>query len=311
MEPENPRPERHRRSQRPAEMDPQPSPQPAEAPSPAPARSPRSRSSMVDNAYAGARPPEGMERGYAGRKIVGRLDGSGSRSPGTPSERIPKWLTVSLVAVFMACLALLAGEQLMSAFLKQNADAKRSTYRAIVEAHPAPGDAMAWVERYAAEYNLQPAFVSSIILNESSWNPFAESRIGARGMMQLMEDTASWINDQYLHVQGYSFQMMWDPETNIRFGCWYLSYLSRQFGGDHVAVTAAYHAGQGTVRRWLANTEVSADGKTLQVDLIPAADTQHYARKVMRDFAVYDALYFHAFNSGDTAIVDPDLVSVR
>ncbi|MBR6954250.1 MAG: lytic transglycosylase domain-containing protein [Clostridia bacterium] len=246
---------------------------------------------------------EGIERnGYfaAGDHRPSRRR-SGTRAP----ARVPTWLTACLIGAVMLCLALFAAEQLMNAYLKKVEDAKRESYQAIVTSHPLYDNYAGWVEQYALEYNLQPAFVSAIILNESSWKPTAESRIGARGLMQLMEKTADWINDQYLHIPGYTYQLMWDPEMNIRFGCWYLSYLSRLFGGDPVSVTAAYHAGQSTVRNWLANSAVSDDGLTLQADRIPASDTRHYAGKVMRDFAIYDALYYRYYNSGDTAIVDP------
>ena len=295
MEPESSRPVRHRRSERREQEHPGnigyfPAADPAPA-SPSPDRTPRRTQQ------------EGFERPRyepapdPGEKTGRRTNGSS----------VPTWLTVSLIAVFMICLALFTGEQLMSAYLKKTADAKREEYQRILQQHPLYDTYAQMVEKYAAQYNLQPAFVSAIILNESSWKPTAESHIGTRGLMQLKEDTADWINDNYLHVPGYTFQLLWDPETNIRFGCWYLSYLSRRFGGDPVAVTAAYHAGQGSVSGWLADRSISEDGHSFPISSIPIRQTRDYAGKVMRSFAIYDALYFHAYNSGDTAIVDPDL----
>ena len=94
---------------------------------------------------------------------------------------------------------------------------------------------------------LAPAYVAAIIRNESSFQPRAESAVGARGLMQLMPDTAEWIAHK-LGVEGYAFERMYDPASNIRFGCWYLNYLSKMFLGNPVCVTAAYHAGQGQVK---------------------------------------------------------------
>ena len=249
--------------------------------------------------------PEGaVERASHARTNLNRRTPQEARRTRKAPVRVPAWLTAAVVCVLVASLALFTTQQLMSAYLTRRAEEKRETYASLVTGHPRYFTE--YIFQYADEYNLQPAYVSAIILNESSYSPTAVSRLGARGLMQLMEDTAKWINDQYLRVPGYSFQMLWDPETNIRFGCWYLGYLSRLFGGDPVAVTAAYHAGQNAVRSWLGNAAVSADGRTLQVADIPASDTREYARKVMRDYALYDALYDRVFNSGNTAVYDPD-----
>ncbi len=273
---------RHRRSERPRE---EPA-APAQAPDPG---------------------SEGISRSVHSRSDISRRAvGEHSRRGIRPApRRVPVWMTAAVIALLMCSLALFTSGQLMEAYLKRTAEEKTRVYQSLRDSHPRGDDeTRAWIEQYAQEYNLQPAFVASIILNESSYRPTAESAVGARGLMQLMEDTAAWINDQYLRIPGYSFQMMWDPETNIRFGCWYLGYLSRRFRGDPVSVIAAYHAGQGTVDRWLST--VSADGRSLEVSAIPAGDTREYARKVTRDYAIYDALFYRAYNAGDSAVRDPD-----
>ena len=147
------------------------------------------------------------------------------------------------------------------------------------------------IERYAAEYNLSPAFVCAIIRNESSFQPRAESGAGARGLMQLMPDTAEWIAHK-LEVSGFAFERMYDPESNIRFGCWYLNYLSRLFLGDPVAVTAAYHAGQGQVKVWLSDPFLSEDGYSLALSALPDGPTKNYSGRVTRDYGIYKEKYF-------------------
>ena len=105
---------------------------------------------------------------------------------------------------------------------------------------------------YSASQGLDPALVAAVILSESSFDPMAESRVGARGLMQLMEDTAAWIAHK-LKEDGpsYTFDLLYDPEVNIRYGTWYLGYLSRRYDGDATKVICAYHAGQGNVDAWL------------------------------------------------------------
>ena len=89
------------------------------------------------------------------------------------------------------------------------------------------------ITAYADAQELDPALVAAVILCESSYDPKAESRLGARGLMQLMPDTAEWVAHK-LGEDGadYSFDNLYDPQTNIRFGTWYLGYLSRRFNGD-------------------------------------------------------------------------------
>lgn len=210
------------------------------------------------------------------------------------SERLPGWITVSIVICILGIMACAAGELLMTGWLRQQQDAREAAHRAVVNAHPLQYRDL--IEQYAAQYNLQPAFVASIILNESSYNSRAQSGVGARGLMQLMPDTAEWIAHKLGMDSGWTADKLWDPETNIRFGCWYLRYLNSLFGGDPVTVTSAYHTGQGQVSTWLGNTAYAPDGRALRLDTMPEGPTKVYAGRVTRDYGIYDALYFHVFN---------------
>ena len=222
---------------------------------------------------------------------------------------MPRAVFALMTLLFFVALALYTGTWWMRAYIAQKDREAQAAHEQLVESHPL--FYRDWIEQYAGKYGLQPALVAAIIRNESSFDPRAESGIGARGLMQLMEKTADWINSQYLHESGYSFARMWDPECNIRFGCWYLSYLSKLFGGDPVSVIAAYHAGQGTVRdSWLTNPAISPDGRTLAVDALPEGQTKNYAKRVTRDYGIYDTLVFHAFNRPDAG-ADSDLGAAR
>ena len=147
------------------------------------------------------------------------------------------------------------------------------------------------ITAYADAQELDPALIAAVILCESSYDPKAESRLGARGLMQLMPDTAEWVAHK-LGEDGadYSFDNLYDPQTNIRFGTWYLGYLSRRFNGDATKIVCAYHAGQGNVDSWLKNPQYSSDGVTL--DVIPTQDTATYASRVLRARDIYRKYYF-------------------
>jgi soluble lytic murein transglycosylase-like protein len=121
------------------------------------------------------------------------------------------------------------------------------------------------VERYepvitkaAKKYNVDSALIKAVIKAESNFNPRAVSRVGARGLMQLMPATAS-----SLEVQD-SFH----PEKNIEGGVRYLRYLLNLFNGDLPLALAAYNAGEGTVARY--NNSIP-----------PYQETQTYIRRVL------------------------------
>lgn len=215
------------------------------------------------------------------------------RAAEKPGYRMPWQLTAAITGLFLLILALLAAQNLMAAYLTNRQTEREAAYQKVVDGHPVYFTDL--IAQYAAEYNLQPGFVTAIILNESSFRTDAESGVGARGLMQLMPDTAQWIAGK-LDVSGYSFDRMYDAESNIRFGSWYLNYLSKLFRGDPVAVACAYHAGQSTVASWLSDRSISPDGVSLPLENLPDGPTKTYAGRVTRDYGIYDALVYHVFN---------------
>lgn len=147
-----------------------------------------------------------------------------------------------------------------------------------------------WIEKYAAENGIHPAYVAAVILRESSYDPAAESSVGARGLMQVMEDTFNFVRRNLGEEDSAAFYDMYDPETNIRYGCWYLGYLSRIFNGDPIEMACAYHAGPNNVKRWIMN--YAADQENLQLSEIPMEDTRYYAGKVVNAYAIYFQHYY-------------------
>ena len=184
---------------------------------------------------------------------------------------------------------LIAAESMMRAYITQRVQERAEAQQRVIEAYPMVYRDL--IEQYAEANNLRPAYVAAIILNESSYRTDAESSVGARGLMQLMPDTAEWIAGK-LDVENYSFAMMYDAETNLRFGTWYLGYLGKLFQGDPTLVACAFHAGQGEVRGWLSDPSLSEDGVTLKLENLADGPTKSYAGRVTRDYGIYQALYF-------------------
>lgn len=145
-----------------------------------------------------------------------------------------------------------------------------------------------YVEKYSAQYGVDPWLVYAVIKNESGFDVTARSSIGAMGLMQLTPDTFEWAQSLAGDTVKIDDSRLYDPETNIQYGILVLSALSGQFSRTETTV-AAYHAGQGNVRKWLADPACSPDGRTLTY--IPFANTRVYVRRVMQTEKIYRQLY--------------------
>ena len=141
------------------------------------------------------------------------------------------------------------------------------------------------ITKYAKEYQLDPARVAAVIYCESSFQPEAVSPAGARGLMQIMPETGGWIAKKLNEESGYTDERLFEPELNIRYGCWYLNYLDGRYDGDLTKATAAYHAGGTRVDEWLADKQYSQDGVTLAY--IPYDSTRAYVANVKSAYEHY------------------------
>ena len=145
-----------------------------------------------------------------------------------------------------------------------------------------------YVEKYAEENSLDPALVFAVIKAESSFRPNVVSSAGAIGLMQIMPSTARRLAE---HSDGTLSEDadLYDPETNIRFGCFLLRWMADEFGSADTAI-AAYNAGWGNVKKWLADKKYSADGVTL--DAIPFRETENFVKRVNLATDKYKELYY-------------------
>lgn len=142
--------------------------------------------------------------------------------------------------------------------------------------------------RYSEEYKLPPALVAAVIKTESNFNVFAESKKGAKGLMQITPPTGKWIAEK-LQVESFNDDMLYDPEVNIRFGCWYIRHLYNNYNNNMTLTFAAYNGGRGNVDKWLENEALSKDGKNL--DQIPFEETKNFVLRVNNHYKIYKKLY--------------------
>ena len=116
------------------------------------------------------------------------------------------------------------------------------------------------IVQVSSRHQVDPALVKAIIMAESGYNPKAISKSGAKGLMQLMPDTATrfGVTDSF------------EPAQNIEGGVKYLNWLMGTFDRDPVLVLAGYNAGEGSVRK--------------HQGVPPFAETRDYVPKVLATF---------------------------
>jgi soluble lytic murein transglycosylase len=134
---------------------------------------------------------------------------------------------------------------------------------------------------------VDPALVSAIIRQESSFNPTATSGPGARGLMQVMPAIGKAIASG-LRYPVWSPDLLYEPDVNVELG---IAHLRAMLSGrDPLRALAAYNAGDGRVARW--SRKPGADDAEVFVERIPFVETRDYVRTVMRNRDIYRALYF-------------------
>jgi soluble lytic murein transglycosylase-like protein len=123
------------------------------------------------------------------------------------------------------------------------------------------------IEAAASRYGLDPALLAAVAKTESGFNPRAQSGVGAKGLMQLMDATA----------RGLGVKDSFDPAQSLDGGARFLSGLLKQFKGDVRLALAAYNAGPGAVQKYGG--------------IPPYQETQRYVPKVLAQLDAFRRIW--------------------
>ncbi|MDP4119825.1 MAG: lytic transglycosylase domain-containing protein [Bacillota bacterium] len=146
------------------------------------------------------------------------------------------------------------------------------------------------VMQESEKYNVKPALVFAVIKAESNFNQNSESHAGAIGLMQLMPSTFEWLQTKIGDDNNkMTSEKLKDPNTNIEYGTYFLSYLIKKYNNEDAAI-CAYNAGQGKVDEWLSEKKYSSD--SVHLDSIPYPETDNYLKSVKYAEEKYISLYF-------------------
>ena len=139
---------------------------------------------------------------------------------------------------------------------------------------------------YSREYDLDPTLVAAVIYTESGFRENATSRVGARGLMQIMPDTGREIAEAL--GESFSEDLLYQPEVSIRYGSYYLRRLLDRFDQNPAVALAAYNAGPHRAELWIAEYGLDSKG---HICYIPYGETDQYVKRVLQAQENYAHLY--------------------
>jgi peptidoglycan lytic transglycosylase len=134
------------------------------------------------------------------------------------------------------------------------------------------------IRQQAAEKNLDASLIAGVIYVESRFRD-QTSHAGAKGLMQLMPETADFIARKSGGTEFVQGDLA-DPQINISYGAWYLRYLLQHYHGNVALALAAYNAGEGKVDEWWRDAADQGERFTV-AGHIPFPETREYVSKVL------------------------------
>ncbi len=164
--------------------------------------------------------------------------------------------------------------------------AKRSARYGVILAEPGYPEIEAL---QVANQHAEPALVHALARQESVFDPRAVSRVGARGLMQVMPATAKRVARR----MGIGYRralLLQDPVYNARIGSYYINSLVERYDGSYAMALAAYNAGETRVREWVVDWGDPRTGEIDPIDwveLIPFSETRNYVQRVLESVQVY------------------------
>jgi len=142
---------------------------------------------------------------------------------------------------------------------------------------------------YSRKYGQDPFFIAAVIREESQFSPSALSPAGARGLMQVMPTTGERAAQQ-IKLKGFDRGKLFEVDTAINIGTWYIGQLMKRFNNDPLLVAAAYNAGPEAVAAWLTKYGYQGEHEAF-VEAIPFSETRGYVKKVLRNYMEYKRIY--------------------
>ncbi len=143
------------------------------------------------------------------------------------------------------------------------------------------------VKNFSNIYKNNDALMMAIIREESSFNPQAQSSVGAIGLMQLMPSTAHDIGSK--HGFEFNTSSLVNPELNIKLGNLYYSTIRGMLENKDVSAVAAYNGGIGAVSNWKSNLKYNDTDEF--VEQIPYDETKNYVKKIFKSYWNYTRIY--------------------
>ncbi|MDO4794281.1 MAG: lytic transglycosylase domain-containing protein [Filifactor alocis] len=142
----------------------------------------------------------------------------------------------------------------------------------------------AYVQKYSQLYHVDENLIYAVMKAESGFFPYATSSKKAMGLMQITEPTLEWIKTKI----DVNSDNLYDVETNIKLGTWYLSNLSGRFE-DVDLVIIAYNAGPSKTQEWIREGRIGPGSNTTWD--IPYPETKNYIIKVKKNYENYNRYY--------------------
>lgn len=135
-------------------------------------------------------------------------------------------------------------------------------------------------------YKVDQALLHAIIRQESAFQPSIKSRVGARGLMQIMPGTSRYIQRMRGERATPTYGLD-DYATNMDQGQYYLQYLSSRFDGNLMQMVAGYNGGPRNVEKWQEKYASIYDDPALFIENIPFTETREYVKKVLSNLWIY------------------------
>ena len=145
------------------------------------------------------------------------------------------------------------------------------------------------VSALAKATGVDPYLLLSVARQESTFRPALTSSAGARGLMQVMPATASWLAQVEPNVNQAHARHLDAPLNSLHIGAYYLMRMIERADGNLAYALASYNAGPGNVSKWRKRFP-GADLDTF-IESIPFSETRHYVKSVLGNYAAYHSLY--------------------